>query len=831
MCDGRPFYECSGKGWVCVDNGYFGTCVGDQLRCCAPDVQVWWESDSQCHRGSEPVRCTVPDGTSANCDCDTDSECKAADASKPYCGETYGIRTSQGFHACLSERPEYCGNGNGGGGETYSICVSDCAGSAPKGTVNVDVAYGSGALEGKPIAGTYIYLDNILKGTTGSDGKISFEAAYGSRNVKVECPDSALCGVWTVNVKGTEFKSVKCDCNPPGDSDSDGFSDTDEALLGTDPKNAGENFASVMTSIKYPKGCLDIPGMLALVWKNKGDLIQANSLVINTLNTSSVMAANFEDRSGTMIVMQAVKSAKLDAAVTASNTALMTAIKSSEDVDGFITDSGAVFVITDFDTSTTVIIAVGATCLGWSIGGIYGAGSGIKDNLIGIWDVVQGFWHFATDPSKAINDIVGFIKDIPKLFGKAGEIFHDMLVGILEKGKNTTQKTGLFNSDSSAYLNYQLGFLNGYVTGYVIGQFVPPISVVAVLKYLRLGSIFGKAGSSLKFAKILTDITQKYGGELASTVQKLKYADKISDWTEVEREALVRLVKLKHEKWLGEISEAEAKAATKNIAKLADNDIGNLLNTKLGQQTLKAADATESLIAKQAKLVSEWGVGKVDEVVSKCILFVCYGNRIDDLNKVLKAMPDGLLDTFTPENAVKFLGNSNFAKTAEKIALEFDAPTLNKLNNIDEFEKTINGADAILKRFNSLDDFKISLKICNSPCKLLTKEEFLEHLKNLGVAISKKIDFIDFEKLTVSAKATIKRIEDGGPFRFDEDGGVFKNVEGLLPNQPLGYYKEYTSVLDTDTVRGIERIVRGSNGEIYYTPDHYKIFKVVIKNG
>jgi ribonuclease T1 len=32
----------------------------------------------------------------------------------------------------------------------------------------------------------------------------------------------------------------------------------------------------------------------------------------------------------------------------------------------------------------------------------------------------------------------------------------------------------------------------------------------------------------------------------------------------------------------------------------------------------------------------------------------------------------------------------------------------------------------------------------------------------------------------------------GGPFHYDRDGVVFGNREGLLPERPRGYYREYT---------------------------------------
>ena len=39
----------------------------------------------------------------------------------------------------------------------------------------------------------------------------------------------------------------------------------------------------------------------------------------------------------------------------------------------------------------------------------------------------------------------------------------------------------------------------------------------------------------------------------------------------------------------------------------------------------------------------------------------------------------------------------------------------------------------------------------------------------------------------------LERIDAGGPFKYpDDDGETFGNREDLLPDQPMGYYREYT---------------------------------------
>lgn len=74
------------------------------------------------------------------------------------------------------------------------------------------------------------------------------------------------------------------------------------------------------------------------------------------------------------------------------------------------------------------------------------------------------------------------------------------------------------------------------------------------------------------------------------------------------------------------------------------------------------------------------------------------------------------------------------------------------------------------------------------------------------------------------AREILALIDRGGPFRYRQDGVVFQNRESHLPRQPRGYYREYTVPTPGAKTRGARRIVRGTNGETYYTNDHYRSF-------
>ncbi|MFL6061116.1 MAG: ribonuclease domain-containing protein [Marmoricola sp.] len=82
--------------------------------------------------------------------------------------------------------------------------------------------------------------------------------------------------------------------------------------------------------------------------------------------------------------------------------------------------------------------------------------------------------------------------------------------------------------------------------------------------------------------------------------------------------------------------------------------------------------------------------------------------------------------------------------------------------------------------------------------------------------------------LPAEAQHTVALIERGGPYPYDRDGVTFRNLEGHLPPQPDGYYREYTVPTPGSADRGARRIVLGAGGELYYSSDHYKTFRVIV---
>jgi len=86
---------------------------------------------------------------------------------------------------------------------------------------------------------------------------------------------------------------------------------------------------------------------------------------------------------------------------------------------------------------------------------------------------------------------------------------------------------------------------------------------------------------------------------------------------------------------------------------------------------------------------------------------------------------------------------------------------------------------------------------------------------------------INIGDLPAEGRTTLGLIKSGGPYPYSKDGTVFSNYEGLLPAKPGGYYHEYTVITPGSPDRGARRIVAGSNGEYYYTGDHYRSFKLI----
>ena len=87
---------------------------------------------------------------------------------------------------------------------------------------------------------------------------------------------------------------------------------------------------------------------------------------------------------------------------------------------------------------------------------------------------------------------------------------------------------------------------------------------------------------------------------------------------------------------------------------------------------------------------------------------------------------------------------------------------------------------------------------------------------------------ISVDDLPPEAIDTLLLIDSDGPYPYRKDGSVFQNREGRLPDQPDGYWREYTVDTPGSPDRGARRIVGGDGGERFWTDDHYDSFSLVI---
>ena len=87
---------------------------------------------------------------------------------------------------------------------------------------------------------------------------------------------------------------------------------------------------------------------------------------------------------------------------------------------------------------------------------------------------------------------------------------------------------------------------------------------------------------------------------------------------------------------------------------------------------------------------------------------------------------------------------------------------------------------------------------------------------------------VQVAELPREAQRTLDLIADGGPYPYSRDGVVFQNRERLLPRKAGGYYHEYTVPTPGEDDRGARRIITGDGGERYWTPDHYRSFRVIV---
>jgi len=155
----------------------------------------------------------------------------------------------------------------------------------------------------------------------------------------------------------------------------------------------------------------------------------------------------------------------------------------------------------------------------------------------------------------------------------------------------------------------------------------------------------------------------------------------------------------------------------------------------------------------------------------------------------------------------------------------------NPINQISSYSEKID-LTSIQKDVNLTVDLSLS-NYDNSTC------QYPNDGLNYGVDVTPKIT----DPVRVNAIVSlVTKIINCEKLPYKEDGQIFANKEGRLPQMEKGYYREYTLIIPSgsqkefnvgDThftaypsysVRGPERLVIGGGSIIYYTPTHYDSF-------
>ncbi len=91
--------------------------------------------------------------------------------------------------------------------------------------------------------------------------------------------------------------------------------------------------------------------------------------------------------------------------------------------------------------------------------------------------------------------------------------------------------------------------------------------------------------------------------------------------------------------------------------------------------------------------------------------------------------------------------------------------------------------------------------------------------------VSGSLKTISKSSLAQSVQVSLENLNKSGWVRnwqYAANGKVYENSTSILPIKTLGYYKEYDIYQPTSAAtRGLERFVKGADGEIYYTNNHF----------
>jgi len=502
---------CEGSG-ECMeyhDSGY-NVCVFDN------DFDNYWQCITPPDE-SNP-ECSVPDGSSEYCDCDSDFDCPY---SHPYCEDSYGPPVSDGYDACLSGVPvDYCGDRDCSYEEDIYNCPEDC--ETGTGTISITVTQ-----DGTPIEEAIVEVDDKYKGRTDSYGKIELKADYGTYVIKACCPDGNSCSKITKVIDNTKeyavFRKLVCQSAPTKDSDGDGMWDEEEELFGTDPDDANDNFDTLLAENEVAKGCFDLKPIFNGILKEyeKDKLIQ--QLELYSVQEIKSLADYDQQKIESLLASAGINTSEIEY----NGTGLASAVADSAEIDFVQNGVSGVFIITD-QYGITSLFPLLASCSGNVIGLLYGAGMGVKDDATFVYSLIKGLWHYATHIKEIANiwgDVVSFIKSVT--WDAIESMFREVSLNIFKRGRDVLDYFGI-KPTKSEYVSYQIGFYQGYVLGYIGEQVAFLKGVGEAFKSLKVGAKLEHVTS--RAAEILARITHKFGGHVADSLRSLRIWQKAVKW-------------------------------------------------------------------------------------------------------------------------------------------------------------------------------------------------------------------------------------------------------------------------------------------------------------
>ena len=83
------------------------------------------------------------------------------------------------------------------------------------------------------------------------------------------------------------------------------------------------------------------------------------------------------------------------------------------------------------------------------------------------------------------------------------------------------------------------------------------------------------------------------------------------------------------------------------------------------------------------------------------------------------------------------------------------------------------------------------------------------------------------DDLPATALATLSLVDSGGPFADPDDGSAYADLDGALPSQPPGYYRQFSVVEPGSDGATSWFLVIGEQDETFWTTDGFASFRIV----